>query len=78
MSAVHHRTGPELVARDAAVGIRRIVNEEIAAVAIRFEPKVGETFEFFCEFGDLRCRAMVDLTLAEYRQLGAPGSVVGH
>jgi hypothetical protein len=34
-------------------------------------------FEFVCECGDLKCRTLVEMTLADYRR-STPGSVVGH
>ena len=62
--------------RAAAVSVRRLVNDEILEVATRLDD--GSTmFELICECGDLRCRAFVKMTLADYRRR-PPGSVVGH
>ena len=60
----------------AAVSVRRLVNDEIVNAAGRFDDG-GTVFAFICECGDLGCRALVKMTLAEYR-LTTPGSVVGH
>lgn len=59
----------------AAVSIRRYVNDEIAAVAGRFD--TGDEFEFVCECGDLACVRRVKMTLAQYKSTD-PGSVVRH
>jgi hypothetical protein len=63
--------------REAAVAIRRYVNDEIAATAIRFAANDTSEFEFVCECGDLACTAFVTMTLAEYQQ-SEPGSVGAH
>lgn len=63
--------------RDAAVSVRRFVNEEIAQVANGFDADEGNLFEFVCECGDLSCDCYVDMTVAAYRSC-APGSVVAH
>jgi hypothetical protein len=34
-------------------------------------------FQFLCECGDLTCRTLVKMTLADYRA-STPGSVAGH
>lgn len=68
----NHRTG-----RTAAVLIRRYVNDEIARMAPTFQASIGNGYEFLCECGDLTCRGIVEMTLAEYRKT-KPGSVVGH
>lgn len=60
-----------------ATSVRRLVNDEIARVAARLDGDDGSVFDFLCECGDLRCRGIVQLTLADYRASG-PGSVVGH
>ena len=60
---------------DAAVSIRRYVNEEIARVGERFD--VSAEYEFLCECGDLGCELRVTMTVGRYRAT-APGSVVGH
>ncbi len=62
---------------DAAVSVRRFVNEEIAQVANGFDADEGNLFEFVCECGDLSCNCYVDMTVAAYRGC-APGSVVAH
>jgi hypothetical protein len=61
---------------EPAIFVRRYVNDEIAEVASRFDANDGSEFEFVCECGDLLCRGLVKMTLAEYRASG-PGSVVG-
>jgi hypothetical protein len=67
----------ESAAADGAISIRRYVNDEIADTAFRFGANDGSRFEFVCECGELSCKAVVTMTLAEYRLRG-PGSVVGH
>jgi hypothetical protein len=62
--------------REAAVWIRRYVNDEIAERASGFGPGSSQ-FEFVCECGDLSCTARVRATLAEYRA-SERGSIVGH
>ena len=62
--------------RDAAVSMRRLVNDKIAEVATRLDGD-GAVFEFTCECGDLKCREMKKMTLAEFAAM-APGLVVGH
>ena len=62
---------------DAAVLVRRFVNEQIAQVANDFDADEGNLFEFVCECGDLSCDCYVDMTVAAYRGC-APGSVVAH
>lgn len=45
--------------------LRRMRNDLIAAAA---EPSGGkDSFEFLCECGDLNCRKVVELTVAQYR-----------
>ena len=61
----------------AAVQARRTVNDEIAATGAHFEAAVASKLEFVCECGDLRCNAIVTMTLADYAKT-TPGSVVGH
>jgi hypothetical protein len=61
----------------AAVNARRLVNDEIAATAMRFYGGDGSLFEFVCECGDLACRGIARLSLEDYRR-SEPGSVVGH
>lgn len=61
---------------DAAVAMRRFVNDEIAKVGGRFDDPPGR-YEFLCECGDLACDGRVELTLAEY-QASTPGSVLVH
>jgi hypothetical protein len=63
--------------RDAAVRIRRYVNDEIAERASGFRGQGSSRFEFVCECGDLSCTARVEATLAEYRA-SERGSIVGH
>lgn len=62
---------------DAAIVVRRFVNDEIAAAARKFDGGDRTVFEFMCECGDLDCRALIALTLAEY-DVSAPGAVVAH
>lgn len=61
----------------AATSVRRLVNDEIARVAARLDGDDGSVFDFLCECGDLRCRGIARMTLADYRA-SSPGSVVGH
>jgi hypothetical protein len=62
---------------DAAIAVRRFVNDEIARVAADFDRIDGSVFDFLCECGDLACRQDVQMTLAEYR-FSRAGSVVRH
>lgn len=61
---------------EAAVMLRRFVNDELARVASRFDWN-GREYEFVCECGNLRCDGIVKLTLADFRAT-RPRSVVGH
>jgi hypothetical protein len=61
---------------EAAVSIRRFVNDEVARVGSRFDWN-GREYEFVCECGDLSCDGSVKMTLSDYRA-SRPGSVVGH
>jgi hypothetical protein len=62
---------------DAAVAIRRFVNDEIAETASRFGGDDASEYQFVCECGELSCQGRVVMTLRQYR-LSEPGSVVGH
>ena len=66
-----------LSGRDAAIAMRRMVNDAIAELATRLDDDEREVFEFVCECGDLRCRAMKRMTLSEFWATG-PGLVSGH
>ena len=61
---------------EAAVSIRRVVNDEILQVATPLDDGAA-VFEFLCECGDLSCRGLVAMTLADYRAT-SPGSIVSH
>jgi hypothetical protein len=74
-TARHHP--PSAASRDAAISIRRQVNDEIAQTAHRFDANGGSVFEFLCECGDEACDGHVEMTVAAYRGT-VPGSVVGH
>jgi hypothetical protein len=68
---------PNEASHEAAVAIRRFVNDEIARVATSFDGNDGSEFEFLCECGDLACQELVHMPLAAYAAT-PPGSVVGH
>jgi hypothetical protein len=69
---------PNDTSRDeAAVSIRRFVNDEVAQVASRLDGNDGSSFEFVCECGELGCHAVVKMTLAQYRS-AQRGSILGH
>ena len=60
-----------------AVRIRRTANNLIARMGATFQASTTMGFEFVCECGDLRCKQIVNMTLADYAKT-RPGSVVGH
>ena len=60
-----------------AISIRRTVNDEIARMGATFHAAITGGFEFVCECGDLRCKRIVNMTLADYAKT-RPGSVVSH
>ena len=62
---------------DAAVSLRRHVNDEVARTAERYKITEGDRFQFVCECGDLTCRQLVTLTLTGYAA-SPPGSVLAH
>jgi hypothetical protein len=74
MSATEIRSDSQS-AHEGAVAVRRLVNDEIAAVARRFDE--GAYYEFVCECGDLSCDRAVPLRLADFFE-SPPGSVVTH
>jgi hypothetical protein len=61
----------------SAVDVRRFVNDSIRDTAERFGGDSETVYDFVCECGDLRCRQLVSLTLAEYDESEA-GSVQTH
>jgi hypothetical protein len=63
--------------RASVVVLRRTINDEIARMGSPLQATVTGGFEFVCECGDRRCKAIVRMTLANYAQT-TPGSVVGH
>jgi hypothetical protein len=62
---------------EAAVAVRRLVNESIHDTAKRLDGSGDTAFDFVCECGDLQCKRIVALSLAEYEQR-RPGTVVAH
>lgn len=62
---------------DSATGLRRFANDSIRDIAARQERDASAVYEFLCECGDLRCRGLVELTLADYGAR-SPGSVIAH
>jgi len=62
---------------DSATGLRRFANNSIRDVAARQIRDASAIVEFLCECGDLRCRELVGLTLAEY-ETHQPGAVRAH
>ncbi len=56
--------------------MRRVLNDSIAEAAERFDEE-GALFEFFCECGDLSCKEVVALTVAQYRA-NRSGRVLAH
>lgn len=62
--------------RQAAVMIRRSVNDAIKSQALKVG--VGSSkWQFVCECGDIDCDGLVELTLVEY-DIRAPGFVTAH
>jgi len=68
---------PTDAAFNSAVAVRRFANETIKDTAQRFGDDSATVYEFLCECGDLRCRELVKLTLAEYDESDA-GFVRAH
>lgn len=62
---------------DSPTGLRRFANNSIRDVAARSERRASTSFEFLCECGDLRCRGLVELSLAEF-DTRSPGAVLAH
>jgi hypothetical protein len=67
----------ESTAANAAVSIRRLVNDEIADLASTLASAEADQFEFVCECGNLSCPGRVEMTLAQYRA-SPPGSILSH
>jgi hypothetical protein len=61
---------------NSAVSARRFVNDAIRDDARRFKDDPTLVFQFHCECGDVRCRRLVRLTMAEY-EAAEPGLVRG-
>jgi len=70
-------TAPSDAQFASVLDVRRFVNDSIKDTAERFGADSASTYEFVCECGDLRCRQLVKLTLAEYNEADA-GSVRAH
>jgi hypothetical protein len=62
---------------DGATDLRRFANDSIRDVAQRQERDAASLYEFLCECGDLRCKGLVELSLADY-DVRTPGSVLAH
>jgi hypothetical protein len=62
---------------NAAVSMRRSINNRIAEAAMRFDLDHEGEFEFICECGEFSCDRRITMTLAKYRDC-SPGSVLAH
>ena len=68
----------DLSAVQAARSIRRLVNRSIYDKAVELRVADDVPLEFVCECGDLRCTALVNITLPEFDRLARPGVVTAH
>ena len=64
------------VGRGEVEAMRRVLNDSIAEAAERFDDERA-LFGFYCECGDLICKEVVELTVAQYRA-GRRRGVLAH